>query len=379
MTETRRQPAGHACDACLRRSWLLGALAGHLEPVRADIVELLELGDEDLVAAVGGRRRDELMRRHHGFAAADARTEADAAGIELICRCDPGYPPRLQDLPSAPAVLHVVGGLKRFLAADASEPVAIVGSRRASEYGTGVARSLGRALAAAGVPVISGMAAGIDSAAHDGALVGGPPAAGQLGWAGGAPTVAVLPGPADEPYPRQARGLYRRLVRQGSAISELPPRVRVRNWMFLARNRIIAGLSVMTVVVEAGPESGALLTGRHAAELGRAIGAVPGRVTALQAAGPNRLIRDGAHVVSSAQDVLDLLFEAGTRTASVDDRPGLSAELRALLAAIEAGHDTAAALLRHGVVAERGLAALASLELSGYVRRGAGGRFTVMP
>jgi DNA processing protein len=149
--------------------------------------------------------------------------------------------------------------------------------------------------------------------------------------------------------------------------------------MFLARNRIIAGLGAMTIVVEAAPDSGALLTARHAAELGRPIGAVPGRITAPQAAGPNRLIGDGAHVVCSAQDVLDLLFEAGTRPAPADDRPGLSAELKSLLAAIEAGHDTAAALLRHGVVAEQGLAALASLELAGYVRRGAGGRFTIMP
>ena len=149
--------------------------------------------------------------------------------------------------------------------------------------------------------------------------------------------------------------------------------------MFLARNRIIAGLAAMTIVVEADRESGAMLTTRHAAELGRPIGAVPGRVTAPQAAGPNHLIAGGAQVICSAQDVLDRLFEAGTRTAPADDRPGLSAELSSLLAAIAAGHDTAAALLRHGVVAEQGLAALASLELAGYLRRGAGGRFTVMP
>jgi DNA processing protein len=106
---------------------------------------------------------------------------------------------------------------------------------------------------------------------------------------------------------------------------------------------------------------------------------VPGRITAPGAEGPNRLIKDGAQVVSSAQDVLDLLFEAGTRVAPADERPELSGELRALLAAIGAGHDTAAALTRQGSLPEQGLAALASLELSGYVRRGAGGRFTVMP
>lgn len=367
------------CEQCLRRSWLLRELAGHLEPVRADLAELLALGDEELITAVGGRRRDELRRWHHRFAPEPARMMTEGTGTELICRCDARYPARLHDLPGAPAVLHVVGGMERFLTAAASEPVAIVGSRRASDYGTGVARSLGRALAGAGVPVISGMAAGIDAAAHDGALGGGVPPAGQLRWGGGAPTVAVLPGAADEAYPPGARGLYRRIVREGAAVSELPPRVRVRSWMFLARNRIIAGLGAMTIVVEAGPKSGALLTARHAAELGRPIGAVPGRITTPQASGPNDLIRDRAHVVSGAQDVLDLLFEAGTRTASPDARPELSAELRALMTAIEAGHDTVGSLLRHGVLAEQGLAALASLELAGYVRRGLGGRFTVMP
>jgi DNA processing protein len=149
--------------------------------------------------------------------------------------------------------------------------------------------------------------------------------------------------------------------------------------MFLARNRTIAGLAAMTIVVEAGSRSAALLTARHARVLGRDVGAVPGRITAPQAGGPNHLINDGAAVVSSVQDILDLLFEAGTRAAPADDRPELGPELRALLAAIEQGHDTQGALLRQGILAEEGLAALASLELGGYVRRGAGGRLTVIP
>jgi DNA processing protein len=358
-----------ACDLCLRRAWLLSELAGHLDPVRARIAELLALDDEKLVAAVGGRRRDRLMRRVAGFAAGQARDAAERSGVELICRCDPAYPVRLLELPSAPAVLHVAGGAERFLAAAASEPVAIVGSRKASAYGAGVARSLARSLSAAGVPVISGMALGIDSAAHQG-MVSAP---GERALA-----VAVLPGPADEPYPRSARGLYRQILKRGTAVSELPPRVTVRSWMFLARNRIIAGLAAMTIVVEATAGSGALVTARHAAELGREVGAVPGRITAPQAAGPNRLINDGARVIADPQDILDLLFEAGTRTAPPDDRPELSAELRSLLAAIEAGHDSAAALVRQGILPATSLAALASLELAGYVRRGAGGRFSLL-
>lgn len=372
-----------ACDLCLRRAWLLGELAGHLDLVRADMSALLGLGDVELIAAVGGRRREGLMARLSKFAAASTRRAAETAGLEMICRCDPRYPARLLALAGPPAALYVAGGMSRFLAAAEAQPVAIVGSRKASSYGTGVARALARSLAAAGVAVISGMALGIDSAAHQGALAAAydatdrrPAAAGE---AAPIPTLAVLPGPAHEPYPRTARALHRQLVKLGAAVSEIPPGTSVRSWMFLARNRIIAGVAAMTIVVEAGPGSAALLTARNAPELGRPVGAVPGRITAPQSAGPNRLIREGAHLTSSAQDVLDLLFEAGTRTAVIDHRPKLSSELRALLAAIEEGHDTPAALLRQGVVPEEGLAALASLELAGYVHRGPGGRFTVMP
>ncbi len=335
---------------------------------------MLGLGDEELLRAVGGRRAGELARRLGELDPAQPRADAREVGLEVICRCDPAYPIRVRELENPPAVLHVAGGMTRFLAAAAAEPVAIVGSRSASSYGTSVARSLARSLARAGVPVISGMAVGIDSAAHRGALE-----ARDREPAGGGTTIAVLPGSADQPYPRGGCGLHRRVVREGSAISELPPGVGVRSWMFLARNRIIAGLAAMTIVVEAGSRSGALLTARCAAALGRELGAVPGRITAPQAAGSNRLLKQGANVVCSAQDVLDLLFEAGSRTAPADDRPDLSQRLRAVLAAIEQGHDTPGALLGQGILAADGLAALASLELAGYVRRGAGGRLTVVP
>jgi len=359
---------------CLRRTWLLGELGGHLDPVRADIGAVLALGDAELVQAVGGRRGPELRQRLDELDPSRLRAQARAVGLELVCRCDPAYPTRVRELESPPAVLHVAGGMARFLAAAGSDPVALVGCRSASAYGTDVARSLARSLVCAGVPVISGMAMGIDAAAHHGALQ-----AGDRAQAPGGPTIAVLPGSAHRAYPRGAHGLYRELLRTGSAVSELPPGVGIRSWMFLARNRIIAALAAMTVVVEAGSRSGALVTATCASALGRELGAVPGRITAPQAAGTNRLLKDGARVVCGAQEILDLLFEAGSRTAAADDRPALDEELRSLLAAIEQGHDTAAALLRQGILPEQGLAALASLELAGYVRRGAGGRLTVVP
>jgi DNA processing protein len=365
--ELSQYGAQRACDRCLARAWLLGRVSGHLDRVSSELDQVLALASDELIAAVGGRRREELQGQLEHFDAGSAWSRAVRAGLELICRCDPAYPLRLAELPGAPAVLHVAGGLDRFLALAGADPVAIVGARQTSSYGIEVARSLGRGLACAGVTVVSGMALGIDSAAHAGALsVGGP-------------TIAVLPGPADSPYPRARRGLYRQLVATGAAVSELPGGVAVRRWMFPARNRIIAALATMTVVVEAGERSGALLTAAFASDLGRSLGAVPGRVTAPQAVGPNGLLALGAHLVRGPQDVLDAVFGAGARTASTEDRPKLDAEERLLLGAIAEGRDTPGALARAGVAPDRGLAALASLELAGYIRRGPGGRFAVVP
>ncbi len=361
------EASGGACDRCVARSWLLGRLAGHLERARGRIELVLRLADEELIAAVGGRQRARLALELEHLDVEQARELAHAAGLQLICRCDPAYPARLRGTASPPAVLHVAGGLQRFLSLAAGDPVAIVGARQASSYGLDVARSLGRGLGSAGVTVLSGMALGIDSAAHAGAL------------AAGASTVAVLPGSANRPYPAAKRALHRTITSTGAAVSELPPGTAVRRWMFPARNRIIAALAATTVVVEAGKRSGALLTAGFARALGRPLGAVPGRITTPQAAGPNRLLASGAYVVRGPQDVLDQLFGAGVRTFAADDRAKLGSELRVLLWAIADGYDTAAALARAGFPAEQGLAALAALELAGYVRRGPGGRFSVLP
>jgi DNA processing protein len=357
--------SGRACSRCLARAWLLGALSGHLDAVRARIDELLTVDDVELIAAVGGRRRGELERGLESFDPDRARARADEAGLELLCRCDPAYPARLSALRMPPTVLHVAGGLARFQALAAADPVAIVGSRKASPYGLDAARALGRDLACAGVTVVSGLALGIDSAAHAGAL------------SAEGPTIAVLPGPAERPYPPARRAVYQRLRATAAVVSELSPGVAVRRWMFPARNRLIAGLAAMTVVVEAGARSGALLTAGYARELERPVGAVPGRVTSAQAAGPNELLARGACVVRGAQDALDALFGAGTRTVRAQARPPLSPELARLLAAIASGSDTAASLHRAGLAPEQGLAALAELELSGYIRREPGGRFAV--
>jgi DNA processing protein len=225
-----------------------------------------------------------------------------------------------------------------------------------------VARSLGRGLAAADVVVVSGLALGIDSAAHAGAVeVGGP-------------TIAVLAGGADRPYPQSKARLYAAVRRDGCVISEMPPGFGGHKWCFPARNRLIAALARVTVVVEAAERSGSLITAELARDLGRDVGAVPGRVTSPLAAGTNALLKDGAAVVRSAEDALDLACGVGAwrRRAPRDQVPG---HLRGLLSAVAEGNETIDALVAGGHGVGEAMAGLAELEVLGHVRRVVGGRF----
>ncbi|MGH2918127.1 MAG: DNA-processing protein DprA [Solirubrobacteraceae bacterium] len=362
-----------ACDLCLRRTALIARLAPHVERARREhrhLRELLTLPDEKLIAALGGERRAELERAHKAFDAGAARSEIDRTRLAAVCRHDPHYPPRLLEAADAPAVLHIAGDVERLtaLACEDAAAVAIVGARRAGPDGLEVARGLGRGLAAAGVTVVSGMALGVDSAAHAGALeVGGP-------------TVTVLAGGADVPYPPSKRGLYRALVRTQAAVSEMPPGMRPWRWCFPARNRTIAGLASLTIVVEAAERSGSLITADLAQELGRTVGAVPGPVMAPRSAGCNALLRDGALVIRHAQDALDEALGIGVATATasaIDERRAaeLAAPLRVLLREVSDGRDTVAALATTPAEAQAALAGLAELELLGFLRRGPGGRY----
>ncbi|MDX6668896.1 MAG: processing protein [Solirubrobacteraceae bacterium] len=357
-----------ACAECLRRTWLIARLAAFIDRASAEtraLGDLFVLGDEELIAGLvpDGARRDEIRSGYEAFAAASSRERAGAAGIRAVCRHHRDYPERLLQTRDPPAVLHCAGSIE--LPGLLSEPaVAVVGARRASAYGLEVARALGRGLGAAGVTVISGMALGIDSAAHAGALEGG------------GRTVAVLGGGADVPYPASKRRLHCQIIRHGCAISELPPGFRAWRWCFPARNRMIAALAQLVVVVEATERSGSLITARLARELGRDVAAVPGRVSSRLAAGTNALLRDGAHVLTGAQDALDLLFGVGARTV----RPGpdpttLEPRLKDVLGAVAEGRDTLADLARTSEEAAAAMAALGELELLGHVRRAAGGRY----
>jgi DNA processing protein len=348
-----------ACEQCLARVWLLARLAGHLDRHPDRIDELLALDDGELIAALAGNARPAIERERDRFDPVRARADATAAGVALLCRCQERYPAPLRELESPPAVLHVVGGLDRL----SETCVAIVGARRPSPYGLDVAGSLARGAAIAGVTVISGMASGIDTAAHRGALS-----------AGGA-TLAVLAAAPERPYPSRARGLHARIRAAGAIVSELPPGTGSRRWMFPARNRLIAGLAAVTVVVEARQRSGALVTARHARRLGRTVGAVPGRVTSPLARGPHQLLRDGGQLIEGAEQILDALFGPAQRRP--ERAAPLDPQLNELLDALAEGHGTATALKRAGMRADQALAALASLELAGRIERQPGGRYAV--
>jgi len=372
---------------------LLELLAGHLETERARIEALLSLPDDVLLEAVAGERdHAHALREAHRNMDTDARrTRIRAAGLEVVCRCSPLYPRGLRELPAPPAALYLTGPAQRLAQLLAEPAVAVVGARRASPYGVEMARTLASGLSAAGVPVVSGMALGIDGVAHDGALRGAATASG-CDAAGGGPgdglgdethvgaagaTIAVLPGGADCPYPAGHRRLYNRIRAAAMVVSELPPGVHPRRWMFPARNRIIAGLSAMTVVVQARSRSGALVTARHAQALGRTVGAVPGPVTSPLSAGPHQLITAGARLIAGPQDVLDVLYGPGQRTLLDMRRASLSDRDAALLDALVEGYEGTAAFARAELGTSEALEAVAALELAGAIRRGPGGRLVL--
>jgi DNA processing protein len=354
-----------ACDACLRRAHLVARLAsriaGLLDRPRRWEPALLALGDDDLVAAVAGPEGDvsSLLR---GFDPSEARRAADQASVGAVCVHHELFPRSLCDLVDAPSALFFVGKPNHLEVLRSGPNVALVGSRRPSPYGLEMARALGRGLAA-GVTVVSGLALGIDAAAHRGCTE-----------AGGLP-VAVLAGGPDIPYPRSNRRVYREVARTGLVLSEMPPGQRAFRWSFPARNRLMAGLAGMTVVVEAAEPSGSLITAEFAEDLGRVVGAVPGRATARMAAGSNGLLREGAAVIRGPEDVLDDLLGAGAGAAARAEaerrrRAVLSPELARVLEAVEAGEGVGAIAAAAGVTARAARAALARLEADGLVVRG---------
>ncbi len=265
------------------------------------------------------------------------------------------YPPLLREIPDPPAVLWLRGEAAPELLERPS--VAIVGARACSSYGRSVARTLGRELAAAGLVVVSGMARGIDSEAHRGALD-----------AGGV-TVAVLGCGIDRDYPAAHRDLASRIVQRGLIVSEYEAGVEPAPWRFPARNRIIAGLCTATVVVEARERSGALITADFALEDGREVMVVPGEITSSVSAGSNALLRLGATPVTAAADVLEV-YGIECVVALPESPGGLAGRLLERLAESPASIDELAR--SSGIAPGDVAAALIELELAGRISEGDG-------
>lgn len=242
---------------------------------------------------------------HAARLADEERRRTAAAGGQLLTRLDDGYPRPLLDLPLAPPVLAVAGEIPAAVV-EAGLAVAMVGSRRSDAYGLEVASHLARQLGTLGLTVVSGFALGVDTAAHRAALDGG------------GTTVAILGCGLDIDYPRGGRKLFHRITGNadtgpcdatgGAILTEFPCGIGPRPWHFPVRNRLIAALSLGTVVVRAAKRSGSLITARLALDLGREVLAVPGPIFDKLSAGPHRLLADGAALAATAQDVLDALL-----------------------------------------------------------------------
>jgi len=285
-----------------------------------------------------------------GFDETAFRRQLAASGYRFVGRSEPAFPRRLRSIHDPPPGLFVRGDAP--LALFDRTAVAVVGARACSAYGSIVATSLGRELAAAGVVVVSGLARGIDGAVHRGALETGT-------------TVGVLGCGIDRDYPRAHASLAVEIVRAGLILSEYPPGVEPAPWRFPARNRIVAGLTDATVVVEARERSGALITVDLALEEGREVLAVPGEITSALSSGTNALLRLGATPVTSAADVLDVL---GVEPAVPSPLPAVAGPAAAVCAAIADAAITVDEVVRlTDLPAGEVAAALAELELLGLV------------
>ncbi len=246
----------------------------------------LALHNDALARAVAEKRRAINPEREY--------ERARSRNITIILKTDPAYPSHLRDLPDSPALLYIEGALQAFTL----PALAVVGTRSPTPYGREACRALVGPVAAAGIPIISGLAVGIDAEAHKTALT-------ESGY-----TIGVLGSgiARDALYPTQNKRLADEIIAHGGAlISEYPPFFKAATWTFPMRNRIIAGLSAAVLVVEAKEKSGTRITANYAAEYGRDVLAVPGAIFSANSWTPHSLIRDGAAAVTSAHEVFDAL------------------------------------------------------------------------
>lgn len=280
---------------------------------QASYQELME------VEGLGAKAAGEIRKGPSEQAVKKELSLLEQSGARIVTLIDEDYPSRLRDIYDPPALLYLKGELKE---AD-QLAVSIVGSRRISPYGKWITEKISRDLVHHGVTIVSGMARGVDSAAHWGAI------------AGGGRTIAVLGCGVDVVYPPENRNLFTKIIEQGAVLSEFSMGSSPEGGHFPKRNRIISGLSIGVVVVQAGPKSGSLITAQYALDQGRDVFAIPGNVGAEGSRGTNRLIKDGAKLVESSEDILEEILpqwknEKEERVEIEPRRPELSEEEKVL-------------------------------------------------
>lgn len=330
---------------------LLRALGGPRAILSATRAQLAAVVPDDVIARLQAPVPGDTLARAQAWLADPAH--------EIVAWDDPDYPKALLELGFAPPMLYFVGR-RELLNRPA---LAIVGSRNASAQGLENARAFARALADAGLTIVSGLALGIDAAAHEGAL------------AGAGATLAVVGTGLDRVYPARHRELAHAIAASGGLLSEFPPGTPPLEMNFPRRNRLISGLSRGVLVVEAALQSGSLITARYAGEQGREVFAIPGSIHSPLARGCHKLIREGAKLVETAQDILEELGMAanGPPLQSKDAAPISDSPVLAALGDGPAGVDTLAA--RTGLPAGDVTVELTGLELAGIVAPLPGGKW----
>ena len=268
-----------------RLNWLLSVFGKAQEVYKASDKSLMEDG------GLTGVGLASLLKSRKSCYIDELRKKCDSLGVLFISGDSEEFPSLLKDIPNAPIGLFCLGKMPP----EDSPKVAVIGSRRCSEYGLIASRLVAKPLAEAGTVIVSGMAKGIDSMAHRGALQGG------------GKTVAVLGTGVDICYPAENRNLRQDIISNGCIVSEYPPGAEAKRHFFPQRNRIISGMSLGVIVVEASKKSGTLGTVNHATDQGREVFAVPGNISSKLSEGTNSLIRDGAHPVQDYSDVLYVL------------------------------------------------------------------------
>lgn len=286
--------------------------------------------------------------------------------FQLLTRRDSNWPVGFQNVENAPWALWAIGDTT-VLNSLADKAVAMVGARAVSALGNDVATELAFRCASEGIVLVSGGAYGVDRLVHIACLKAG------------TPTVSLLAGGLDRPYPASNADLFKQITRNGVLLSQYPPGARPTRWRFLDRNRLIASLSAATIVIQAGVRSGALNTANHAIELGKQVGAVPGPVNQAEWTGSNRLIRQGATLITSAEDVLEMISPLGevaeseyrVKTGYLDGLDALTA--RILDATPIKSHADVEAIARaSGVALSEVAAVMGNLEMDGRVIQKAG-------